>query len=169
MNTKRTIAGLATALAAVGVAVGSGATFTSDSATAANTFTSGTLTQSNSKAGAAIVTGSNMKPGDVKTGEVTIKNTGSISGTFKLSETGVSNSFGADSLHLVIQDVTGGGSREVFNGDLGEVPAAGLDLGSYAADEAHTYRFTVTLDQNAPNADQGKSASATYRWDAVQS
>lgn len=169
MNTKRTIAGLATALAAVGVAVGSGATFSSESATAANTFTSGTLTQSNSKAGAAIVTGANMKPGDVKTGEVTIENTGSIAGDFKLSEKSVSNSFGADSLHLVIQDVTGGGSAEVFDGDLGEVPADGIDLGSFAADAARTYRFTVTLDSDAPNADQGKSASAVYRWDAVQS
>lgn len=169
MHRKRTLAGLATILAAAGVAVGSGATFSSESATAANTFTSGTLTQANNKAGAAIVTGANMKPGDVKTGEVTITNTGSLAGTFKLSETGVSNTFGADSLHLVIQDVTGGTASTVFNGDLGELPAAGIALGSFADGEARTYRFTVTLDQNAPNADQGKTASASYRWDAVQS
>jgi hypothetical protein len=165
---RRTIAGLATVLAAVGVAVGSGATFNSHSANPSNTASSGIFTHSNSKNGAAIVTGSNLKPGDVKTGEVTIKNTGTLAGAFKLSETNDSNAFNAGSLHLKVDDVTGGAATKVYEGDLGSVSAAGLALGDYAPDEAHTYRFTVTLDQSAPNSDQGKSASADYEWDAVQ-
>lgn len=165
---KRIITALATMLAAIGVAVGSGATFNSHSANPSNTFASGIFTHSNSKDGVSILTGSNMKPGDVKTGEVTITNTGTLAGTFKLSETGDSNGFNPGSLQLKIDDVTGGSTTKVYEGDLGSVSAAGLALGEYAPDEAHTYRFTVTLAQGAPNSDQGKSAAADYEWDAVQ-
>lgn len=165
---RRIVAGLATVLAAAGVAVGSGATFNSHSANPSNTFASGIFTHSNSKSGASIVTGSNLKPGDVKTGEVTITNTGTLVGAFKLSETNDSNGFNAGSLRLRIDDVTGGGNAKVYDGDLGSVPAGGLALGDYAPNEAHTYRFTVTLEQGAPNSDQGKSAGADYEWDAVQ-
>ena len=87
------IAGLATVLAALGVAVGSGATFSAQTANPSNKFTAGTLTHTNSKNGVAIVTGSNLKPGDVRTGETTITNTGSLAGTFQLSEVGDTNGF----------------------------------------------------------------------------
>ena len=67
---RRTIAGLATVLAALGVAVGSGATFNAQTSNAANAFTSGTLSHTNSAADASVtlVTGGNLKPGDVTTG-----------------------------------------------------------------------------------------------------
>lgn len=165
---KRIIAGLATVLAAVGVAVGSGASFTSQTANPANTFQSGTFTHTNSKNGAAIVTGTNMKPGDVKTGDVTITNTGSLAGTFKLTESAVSSGFTAGNLRLKIEDVTTATPVQVYSGNFGAVPAAGITLGSYAAGEAHTYRYTVTFDQAADNADQGKSATANYTWSAIQ-
>jgi hypothetical protein len=169
-RTKRIVAGLATSLAALGVAIGSGATFNSQSANASNTFTSGTLTQTNSKNGVAILTGANMKPGDVKTGDVTIKNTGTLAGTFTLTETSAANAFGAGDLHLKIEDVTNASApTQVYYGDLGSVNANGISLGSFASGEQHTYRFTVTLDQNAPNSDQGKAATADYVWTAVQS
>jgi spore coat-associated protein N len=165
---KRAIVGLATVLAATAVAVGSGATFTSQTANAESSFVSGTLTQTNSKDGVAIVTGANLKPGDVRSGEVTISNTGSLAGVFTLKERNASNSFEAGSLNLTIQDTAPGGA-EVFDGDLGSVPAAGIALGTYAADGgAHTYRFTVTLSADAGNDDQGESAGAEYVWDAVQ-
>ena len=167
MNRTRIVAGLATALAAVGVAAGSGATFTAQSANPSNTFTSGTLTMANSKSGASIVTGSNMKPGDVKSGEVTITNTGSIAGKFTLSEKNAASGFGAGSLDLRIVDTTAG-DKVVFDGEVGKLTAGGIALGTFQPEEAHTYRFTVTLDQTAPNADQGKSATADYQWDAVQ-
>ena len=165
---KRAIVGLATILAATAVAVGSGATFTSETANAESSFVSGTLTQSNSKDGVAIVTGANMKPGDVRTGEVTITNTGSLPGVFTLSERNDSNGFQAGSLNLKIQDTAPGGSV-IYNGDLGSVPAAGIALGSFAADGgAKTYRFTVTLQASAGNLDQGRSAGAEYVCNAVQ-
>lgn len=162
---RRTVAALATVLASVGVAVGSGASFSSQTANPTNTFQSGTLVQTNSKNGTAIVTGANMKPGDVKTGEVTITNTGTLGGTFVLSEKNATNGFTAGSLSLKIED-TGTGAT-VYSGDLGKVAAGGISLGDFAVNEAHTYKFTVTLQQSAPNADQGKSASADYVFDAT--
>src|SRR3954462_3087317 len=83
---RRTIAALATGLAAAGVAVGSGADFSSQSANPANTFTAGTLTTDNSRANAAIFTPENMKPGaPAQTGTVDIANTGSLAGVFSLA------------------------------------------------------------------------------------
>jgi hypothetical protein len=166
-NPRRAIVALLTALAATAAAVGSGADFSSHSANPANTFSSGTLVQSNSKSGVAIVTGSNLKPGDVRSGEVTITNTGSLAGTFKLAESNASNAFGAGDMTLKIDDVSGKTPVSVYSGDIGKVPAEGIGLGSYAAGEARTYRFTATFAQGSPNSDQGKTAKADYEWDAV--
>jgi len=66
-NPRRLLAALATILVAVGVTVASGATFTAQTANAGNTFTAGSLTMSNDKAGTAILTASGMKPGDATT------------------------------------------------------------------------------------------------------
>jgi len=60
---RRTLAALATTLVAVGITAASGADFTATSANPGNTFATGTLTMSNSKAGAAILTASGIKPG----------------------------------------------------------------------------------------------------------
>ena len=162
---RRTVAALATVLASVGVAVGSGASFSSQTANPANTFQSGTLVQTNSKNATAIVTGANMKPGDVKTGQVTITNTGTLGGTFVLSEKNATSGFSNGSLTLKIEDLTN--ATTVYSGDLGKVAAGGIGLGDFGVGEARDYKFTVTLEASAPNADQGKSASADYFWDAT--
>jgi spore coat-associated protein N len=168
-NRWRLIGGLATALAALSVAVGSGATFTSKTANPSNTVTSGTLLQTNSKSGAAIVTGSDLKPGDRRTGDVTISNTGTLAGDFTLVEKNATSGFSAGNLNLRIDDVTSGTAVNVYDGDFEKVASGGLSLGTYAAGAARTYRFTVTLAQAAPNSEQGKSASADIEWNAVQS
>src|SRR5688572_4546479 len=61
---RRVLAALATVLAATGLTVASGADFTARSANPSNTFTTGTLSVSNSRAGAAILSASGLKPGD---------------------------------------------------------------------------------------------------------
>lgn len=164
----RFITGLTTVLAAAGVAVGSGATFTASSANPTNTFTAGTLTQSNSKNGTAIVTGTNMKPGDVKSGEVTIKNTGSLAGDFTLTESDRSNAFTAGKLKLKIVKKSAP-TVALYEGDFGAVTPNPIVLEKFDPAEENTYVFTVTLDATAGNVDQGKSATATYTWDATQS
>lgn len=167
-NPRKVLAGLTTSLVAIGVAVGSGATFTSHSANPTNTFTAGTLLHTNSKADQAVIaTDTNLKPGDVRTGTVTIKNTGTLAGKFTLSEKNAANGFGAGDFKVKIEDLTAG--TTIYNDDLGKVPAAGIALGTFAKNEAHDFRFTATLIQAAPDADQGKTATADYEWDAVSS
>lgn len=164
-TSRKVLVPLATLLAAGAVAVGSGATFTSQSANAASTVTSGTLLQSNSKAGAQIFGLSNLKPGDVVNGTVVIKNTGTLPGTFTLRETTSSNAFDPDLLTLTITD----GGTELYSGDFGGLEDDELvDLGEYAAGASKTYTFSVALDAEAPNTQQGKTASASYQWVATQ-
>lgn len=164
---------LATVLAASAVAVGSGATFTSQTGNTISAVTAGTLAQTNSKAGQAIFDLSNVKPGDVVNGSLTLTNTGSLPANFSLTESSSVNGFGnnqaggASDLSLTITNTTKG--VQVFTGSFGDlVDGTPVSLGHWAAGEANVYRFSVTLAQDAPNADQGKTASAVYTWDAVQ-
>ena len=76
-NPRRSLAALATVLVAVGITGASGASFTAQTANPSNTFAAGTLSMSNDKDGVAILSASNMRPGDPATkGEVVIKNNG---------------------------------------------------------------------------------------------
>jgi hypothetical protein len=101
---KRTLGVLAVVLAAIGVAVGSGASFTSGSSNPSNTFTAGLLHHSNTAGGSLVSTTiSNIKPGFGTTGsssdavdatgtsagygQVVIANDGTLPGTFTVSQT----------------------------------------------------------------------------------
>jgi spore coat-associated protein N len=167
MKTKKILLPLATLVAAGAIAVGSGATFTSSSANTISSVTSGTLTQSNSKANAAVFNLSNMKPGDVVNGSLTIKNTGSLPATFSLTETASTNTFTGANLGLTITNTTT--NKVVYTGTFGGlVDGTKNDLGVVAPGVANDYVFSVKLDANTPNADQGKTATAAYQWDSVQ-
>lgn len=163
----RLILPLSALLAASAIAVGSGADFVSTSVNTTNAFTAGTLTQTNSKANAAIFNISNMKPGDTVNGTVTITNSGTLPSTFKLTEAATNNFATASVLQLTITQ--NGVQAPVWSGTLGNLTAAGpISLGQFAAGEARTYTFSVNLIQAATNAEQGKTATATYTWDAIQ-
>ncbi len=166
-NRHKIILPLATLVAAAAVAVGSGATFTSQSSNTISSVTSGTLTQSNSKADSAIFDLTNMKPGDTLNGDLTITNTGSLPAAFSLTEVKSSNGFGGESLTLKIANPKSG--AVVYNGTFGGLKdGAKNDLGTFAPAASGVYTFTVTLAVNAPNTDQGKTASAVYQWDSTQ-
>jgi hypothetical protein len=162
---RKVLAPLATLLVAGAIAVGSGASFTSTSVNPGNLYATGTLTQSNSNADEAIFNMTNLKPGDVLEGQVTITNTGSLPAAFTLTEVGAVNGFETPgNLTLVVTDASD--SSEVFSGTFGTMsPEA---LGVFAAGEARTYEFDVTLNAAAGNEEQAKQATATYRWDAIQ-
>ncbi|WP_345037832.1 TasA family protein [Georgenia daeguensis] len=165
-RSRRVLVPLATLLAAGAVAVGSGATFTSTSSNAASGVASGTLAQSNSAEGEAIFALKNIKPGDVVTGELTLTNTGTLPATFSLTEKDSVNGFSDANLRLNIKDTAG---TVVFDGTFGALKDGEKNpLGDFAAGTARTYVFTVSLDAAATNAEQGRSASATYVWDSVQ-
>ncbi|MEY2535046.1 MAG: spore coat-associated protein [bacterium] len=174
---RRTVSALAVVLAAVGVTVGSGANFTAHSANPSNTFTAGTLTIGSSQA-SAVLSAANLKPGGTTSGTVDIQNTGSLPGAFTLS-----TSNGVDSapsllgqLDLRIEDCgaftgatppTCGSGSVLHNAKV--APVGSLDLGTFAANEKHRYRFDVTLPSSTDNTFQGKSASVEFDWDAATS
>ena len=161
------LAPLAVLCAAGALVVGSGATFTSTSENTISSVTSGTLTHSNSKADAAIFSLKNIKPGDVVNGSLTLTNTGSLPAAFSLTESSSSNGFAGKNLSLTIADTTNG--TVVYDGTFGGLEdGVKQSIGEIEPGKARSFTFTVALDKAAGNEDQGKTASATYVWDAVQ-
>ena len=184
---RRSLAALATVLAAAGLAVGSGADFTSRSANPANTFTAGELTSDNSRDGAAVFNPSNMRPGGApQTGTVDIANSGDLGAAFTLTrdrlentDTGESNPVAfAAKVNLVVTDCgafDGGtapacgdsGDSTAYDGALAAMDAA-TALGDFSPGEKHRYVFAASLDATAGNEFQGDGASARFVWDAAQ-
>jgi spore coat-associated protein N len=184
---RRTLGALSVALLAAGVAVGSGADFSSRSANPANTFTAGSLEMDNSKDAAAIFRPDNLKPGGApQTGTVDVANKGSLGAVFTLSrdqldstDIGASNPAAfAAKVNLVVTDCGeydgatapacgDAGDAEVYSGTLAAMDAA-RELGDYAAGEKHRYQFAAALDGSAGNEYQGDSSSARFVWDAAQ-
>jgi spore coat-associated protein N len=185
---RRSLAALATGLAAVGVAVGSGADFSAQSANPSNTFTAGSLTIDNSRAGAATFSPADMTPGaPARTGTVDIENSGTIAGTFALSRDRLASTDSGDpnpspfatKVNLTVVDCGAfQGASAPGCGDAGDVTVYDhatlaamsdrLDLGRFGPGERHRYQFAAQLDASAGDEYQGDSASARFVWDAVQ-
>jgi hypothetical protein len=167
MSSRKILVPLATLVAAGAVAVGSGATFTSTTENTISAVTSGSLKHTNSKDKGAIFTLSDMKPGDTVNGALTLTNTGSLPASFSLTEVASENGFSANYLRLVITNTSTGDT--VYNGTFGGLAdGAKNDLGVIAPAAANDFVFSVSLAQDAPNSEQGKTAGASYQWDSVQ-
>lgn len=184
---KRTLGALGVGLCAIGVAVGSGADFSAQTANPSNTFSAGSLSMDNSKDGAAIFSPTNMKPGGpAQSGVVDIENTGTLPGRFALSRetltssdvaSGNPNPF-ASMVRVVIVDCGAfdaatapscgdPGDRTLYSGTLqGETTEH--TLGFYNPGERHRYRFSGSLDASAGDEYEGESANATYVFSATQ-
>lgn len=163
-RSRRLLLPIAGLFAAAALTVGSGADFVSSSVNTSNAYTTGTLTQTNSKANAAIFNLSNLKPGDTLNGTVTITNSGSLASIFTLKETATNGFTNAANLKLTITQT--GVATPIWSGTFATLGSA--NLGTFAAGEARTFNFSTTLAQAAGNEEQGKTATATYTWDAVQ-
>ncbi|MEA2479086.1 MAG: hypothetical protein QOJ07_1008 [Thermoleophilaceae bacterium] len=132
--------------------------------------TSSPLVHANSRAGEAILTASDVKPGDTRTGEVEIANRG-----------------GAGGVHLILRDpVDRPGARgaplsrrlrlTVTDATAGHVVEAGpltatrrcIRLGDFEPGEARRYRFAVAWPDGGPggadNAYAGASARLDLEW-----
>jgi spore coat-associated protein N len=168
-------------LAAVALAIGSGANFNSTSANASNVFTAGTISHSNSKANAAILTISNLVPGNSGVGTVDIKNTGSATGTFTLAHTSpvdtpVSPGLSKKLILTIMDDgdptcVTGcPAAVQVYTGTIFAMPAT-IALGTFPAAATHRYQFTVNFPDGgtggADNAYQSASTNVEYDWSST--
>jgi hypothetical protein len=180
-NPRLALGALVTLLLAAGAVVGSGADFTATSANPSNTFSSGTLTIGNSKAGTAVLSASNLRPnGAAQTGTVDIENTGSLSGNFTLVRGAVTNTDAGNpmsaKLNMTVIDCgtfTGATPPSCSDGDevtkyTGTLAAMGTTtLGNYNAGVKHRYEFRVALDSSADDAYQGDSATAAFDFNAA--
>ncbi|PVG81563.1 hypothetical protein DDE18_16265 [Nocardioides gansuensis] len=166
---RKVLVPLATLLVAGAVAIGSGATFTSTSTTA-TAVTSGTLTHANSK-NEQTLTIDDIKPGDVKTGTLTITNDGTLDSELALTElVDGTNTFETGVLDLKITSrIDDAATTTVVNDEFGALPdGTPVVIGDLPVDSVATLTFTVSLDASAGNANQGKSASATFSWVTTQ-
>jgi hypothetical protein len=168
-------------LIAVIVAVGSLAVFTSSSVNPDNVAATGSLSITNTEEGQAIFSATGMVPGDTTEGTVTIQNSGDVSGRFRLTDSGLTDTQlpggGTGVLSTVLQltitdlgpdGAPGGGddvTPAVYSGALNAMPD--LDLGSWSANERHTYRFLVEFPASAGNEFEGRQTKVTYNWDAT--
>ena len=168
-------------LVAAGLAVGSGASFTSQTASPGNMITAGALTANNDKKNngteGAIFHADNMKPGDTVTGTVTVSNTGNVDGDFSLSMAAPSLSgTGSDlsnRLHLKVEAldssdaVTGTPIADTVISSVGTSP---VSLGTWTGNTNHKYRFTVTWPTGltGDNAYMSSGVSMDFTWSATQ-
>jgi spore coat-associated protein N len=162
------------------VVAGSSAIFTSSWANPENTFTSGILSQSNSKDGSAILTADKMVPGQSANGTVEITDTGDVAGDFKVDSSNLTDTPGPNggrlstALQLKVEDITNATSPvSVYDGAYNAFPLK--SLGRWNAGEKHTYRFTVTFpDSGVPpssttgdNAYVRSSTKIDFNWSAT--
>ena len=170
---QRMVAVLFALMLAAMMAVGSGANFNSTSANPGNVVTAGNLMHSNGKDGDPVLTVDLLKPGETRSGTVSITNTGDIDGVFSIAKTVVSDSTApanpfASKLRLRVEDLTAGGPA-LYDGVLGSMGT--VAAGTLAPGAAHTYRFTVEFPDGgangADNAYKGASLEADFDWEAV--
>jgi spore coat-associated protein N len=185
-NPRLALGALLTLLLAAAAVVGSGADFTASSANPSNTFAAGTMTILNSKEGTAVLSATNLRPGNSANGTVDIQNSGSLSGAFTLTRTTPVDSDTTNplsgKLNLTIVDCgtwsgatppTCGDGDDVTKYTGGTVAQMGTTghtvsaLGTYAASEKHRYQFTVVLDTSAGNVYQGDTSNVEFDWNAA--
>lgn len=164
-NSRKILVPLATMLVAGAVAVGSGATFTSQS-THTVAVASGVLSHDNNEDGATLSI-TNIQPGDVKTGFLIITNDGTLDSTLTIQETADATQFVPGDLKLKISQV--GRETPLYNGNFGELDnTLKLDLGSLNVGDSTTLNYEVSMPLTAGNANQGKTASVNYQYVTTQ-
>jgi hypothetical protein len=180
---RRTLGVLTASLLAVGVAVGSGANFTAQSANAGNLVSAGTLSVSGPAT--AVLNATNLKPGDTSVSTADIQNTGSVAGTFKLAASNIVDTVGSVAPNsqlsgkatLTIKDcgLFSGSTAPSCTGAVQKASGllstlSSVDLGSFAAGAKHRYELTAAFPDGGAGADngyQGASLTADLTFSAV--
>jgi spore coat-associated protein N len=124
----------------------------------------GGLRLTSSKRG-AILSGRRLAPGARRSGSVTITNTGTLAGSFTLSNVVHGNKRLARQLRLTVRERKRGRKRVVYSGTLAGLHA--VSLGVIKAAHARTFEFSVSFRATVPNALQGRRTSADFTWTAV--
>jgi hypothetical protein len=177
-------------LAAVAVAAATWSSFSATTANPSNSFGAGTVAISDNDAGATL-SASSMSPGTSTSGCIQVTYTGSLAaavhqyasttgslaqylnltvtrGTQSAPSFPSCTGFTADSTNYA-----GAGAGVVYSGTLSGFASGytnystGLvDPQTWNQNDAHVYRFTITLPSSAPAAAQGLSSTATFTWEA---
>lgn len=179
MNTStKLLVPLSTLAVAAAVAVGSGATWSSTTESTI-TATAGTLVQTNSQNGATLNV-TNLKPGAVETGSLTVANTGDLDGVLTLVGTSTDTFVTGDvTLAITVNGAPywSGNFADVDDVDDDGVDAdiatglqtkLGIPLGASDPDEDVVVGFTVTMASDAAHANQGESATAELEFVMTQ-
>jgi spore coat-associated protein N len=172
-SSRKILIPLATMAVAATVVVGSGATWTSQSHSSI-TAASGNIEHANNQDKATLEI-TNLKPGDVSTGKLTILNDGSIDSKLAVSATAGSaedtfyKSVGKDGLAGTADDVSDLQLEILRNGTsfykgnvqnfVGEDFGQAGQIKSGATD---TFTFAVTLASGANTASQNKAAGVSF-------
>lgn len=130
-------------------------------------FASGAIA-SNSRDGQAILSASNLRPGDSVQGQVTIANQGDGPGEFTLLQRLRSEAAGPgggrlfDRLTVEVRG-TGGAGGLVYSGPMSALAAA--PLGRFEQGDSRTYSFVVSFPSGSgDDAFQAASVSVDYEW-----
>jgi hypothetical protein len=129
---------------------------------------SGILKMANPNAGAAILSASGLKPGDTRSGTLSISNNGTVGGGYQLSASGLSDTPSSpalsQTLNLTVDDITGTPTN-LYSGTLAGFSQT--SLGSFTAGQSRTYRFQLSWPSGSTNpALQGAQTSVTFNWKA---
>jgi hypothetical protein len=114
----------------------------------------------------AILSGRNLGPGDRVAGSVTIRNAGALSGSFTLRAKLRGSRQLAQHLVLTVRERRRRTTKLVYSGSLARFRI--VRLGKIGPRQARTFRFAVRFRSSAPNRLQGRRATASFTWRAVQ-
>jgi hypothetical protein len=173
---------LSLALVAVLVLRVSDAAFSATTENTGSQWTAGDVALTDDDSDNAMFAIANMKPGDTETQCIAVTYSGSLDAAVKLYGTLTAGDGLDDYLDVTIRRGTGGSFgacgtfssvETVYSGTLagfvGSHSSFGSGAGSWAPtgggpDDTVTYQVEVTLQDN--NAAQGKTATATFTWEA---
>jgi predicted ribosomally synthesized peptide with SipW-like signal peptide len=162
------------------------ALFTDTASVPSNTFSTGTVDISTSSDGVALLTFSDMAPGDQVTAPITVSNDGSLELRYAVTSTTTENTLAAQ-LDLTIKSGVTACPNAGFGADgtvlygpaaLGNTtpinvignPSAGADTGdrTLAAGTDETLCFNLSLPLGTGNSFQNTSTTATFAFIAEQ-
>lgn len=179
-NRSRLIAALAFVtgllIAAVIILIVSRTTFTAQTSTEPNTWSTGTVVLTNDHSGSSVFNATNLKPGDTDTEVVQVQYTGSIAVDVHMyAESAVSSPSLADYIDLAVNagnSPTGPFNQGTWTGTLtalqgltftdAVLPWSTTGSGS----ESRYYQIQYTLNSGTPNAMQGQTTTSVFTWEA---
>jgi|SRR6478736_3811935 len=152
---KRLVLPLVVVAALTGLAMVGGVPWTADGSEAAAGFK---LTATEGQG--ATLTISKLEPGDSASKTVTIRNSSADDSRLSFEENADQATFANGQLQLEIQQ----DGRTVYQGAFGAMNDVAQDVGTLPAGGSSKFTFTVSLPKDAPYANQGAPATATYTW-----